>query len=266
MSQTSYLSSSRVLAKDLVEGAKALSPFVLELPQNQPIELNGVDCNRLEDVRPPVKLFLADMDSTMIGQECIDELADFAGVKAEVAHVTERAMQGELDFEEALRARVALLKGLPETVLEECYETRIVPNPGAPELLEALGQAGVHRVLVSGGFTYFASRIAERLGFDEYHANILGIRDGKLTGEVEGEIVSAATKAEILMSQTARLNLAASETAAIGDGANDLLMIEMAGVGIAYRAKPKLKENADLILDYTHLSALVEILDLRRRS
>ncbi len=256
---TWYLSAARALSPDKVEGAVTLSPYVLRVPQ--PVELKEADINHIENRSLP-KLFLADMDSTMIGQECIDELADFAGVKAQVAEVTERAMQGELDFEEALRARVALLKGLPESTLEECYQTRIQPNAGAEELLAALGRAGAHRVLVSGGFTFFASRIAAKLGFDEFHANVLGVENGVLTGEVDGEIVDAKTKARVLNSNMTRMGISAAQSVAIGDGANDLLMIEAAGIGVAYRAKPKLKEAANLHLDYSHLDALIDILGL----
>ncbi len=264
MSDVLYLSKAAPLMVNEVEGADALSPFVLRLRPARELAMDGVDANILPEDLPCVALFLADMDSTMIGQECIDELADFAGVKAEVAEVTERAMQGELDFEEALRARVALLKGLPEAVLEECYEKRIVPNLGAAELLAALGRAGVFRVLVSGGFTFFASRIAARLGFDEYHANELGVVNGVLTGEVEGEIVDAARKAELLLEHKARLGAKRDAVVAIGDGANDLKMIEAAGIGIAYRAKAKLREAARLKLDYSELDALVDILGLHK--
>lgn len=260
MSRILYLSSRSPMDASQWDGAEALAENVVGIWPYQDIRIEGVDANARDREHPKIKLFLADMDSTMIGQECIDELADFAGVKAEVAAITERAMQGELNFEEALRARVALLAGLDEAVLQQCFEERITINEGAKPLMDALGAAGVRRVLVSGGFTFFAARIAAALGFDQYHANVLAVQDGRLTGKIEGDIVGAGRKAEVLMAQAAALGIDPQESAAIGDGANDLPMIEAAGIGIAYRAKPILREKAEMRLDHSPLDVLRHIL------
>ena len=203
------------------------------------------------------KLFVADMDSTMIGQECIDELADYAGVKPQVADITERAMQGELDFAGALRERVALLEGLEERVIEQCLVDRIRPNQGAATLVRTMRARGADTVLVSGGFTAFVEPIAERIGFNRFEANILGTREGKLTGVTEGRIVDSRVKHDVLVEARGRLGLAADETMAVGDGANDIPMVEEAGLGIAYRAKPALAAVADARLDHHGLDALL---------
>ncbi len=221
-----------------------------------------IDTNIVLDTQANPKLFIADMDSTMIGQECIDELADYAGAKPQIADITEAAMQGKLDFEEALRERVALLKGLDVSVLQQCYDERIEPNVGAHELLKRLGDAGVRRVLVSGGFTFFASHIAEKLGFDRFEANEFGIVDGRLTGKLNGKIVDRAYKATVLHEECGRLGLDTNAAIAIGDGANDLDMINAAGVGVAYKAKPALDEQASIHLRYSRLDALADIFEI----
>jgi phosphoserine phosphatase len=203
------------------------------------------------------KLLVADMDSTMIGQECIDELADYAGVKPQVAGITERAMQGELDFAGALRERVALLKGLDEKVIERCLAERIRPNPGAATLVRTMRGRGAETILVSGGFTAFVVPIAERIGFDRFEANILGVRDGRLTGSTEGRIVDSRIKHDVLSDARDRLGLSADQTMAIGDGANDIPMVVEAGLGVAYRAKPALAAVADARLDHHGLDALL---------
>ena len=203
------------------------------------------------------RLLVADMDSTMIGQECIDELADYAGLKAEVAAITERAMQGELDFSAALRARVKLLAGLEENVVAQCLAERVRPNPGAATLVATMQGQGAHCLLVSGGFTAFAGPVGTMLGFDEVCANRLAIRDGKLTGDVEGAIVDAAAKRAALEGVAGRLGLASDATMALGDGANDKAMVEEAGWGVAYRAKPALAAVADARLDHHPLDALL---------
>ena len=210
------------------------------------------------------KLFVADMDSTMIGQECIDELADYARVKPQVAAITERAMQGELDFSGALRERVALLAGLDEAVLGQCLAERVRPNPGAKTLVATLRHHGTTCLLVSGGFTAFADPIGAMLGFDEVRANVLSRRDGKLVGTVDGAIVDSHAKLVALEQTEARLGLQRNATMAIGDGANDKPMVAAAGWGIAYRAKPALAAAADARLEHHGLDALLWAMGLPR--
>ncbi len=203
------------------------------------------------------RLIVADMDSTMITVECIDELADYAGLKAEVAAVTERAMRGELDFEAALDARVVLLKGLDAGVIDRCRAERVRLTPGARTLVRTMKAHGAHALLVSGGFTRFAGPVAEEIGFDEAVANVLEIDGDRLAGTVTRPIVGAATKRDALIGATARLGLATEETLAVGDGANDIPMIEAAGLGIAYHAKPAAAAAADARIDANDLTALL---------
>jgi phosphoserine phosphatase len=186
------------------------------------------------------RLLVADMDSTMIGQECIDELADYAGIKPQIAAITERAMQGELDFAAALRERVALLGGLEESAIGRCLAERVRPNPGAATLVGTMRARGAMTLLVSGGFTAFAQPVADLLGFARVEANVLSASNGRLSGTVEGRIVDGAFKAAALIETRDELGLGAGDVLAIGDGANDVAMIEAAGLGIAYRAKPAL--------------------------
>lgn len=221
------------------------------------LEAISLDVFVLPAMRPAVKLLVADMDSTMITIECIDELADYAGVKPQVAQVTEQAMRGELDFEGALRARVALLAGLDESVLARCYAERVRIMPGAKALVGALKARGARAVLVSGGFTYFADRVAAEIGFDAAHANVLGLRDGKLDGTVAEPILGADAKRRTLLDEMARLGISHAETLAIGDGANDIPMLVEAGIGIAYHAKPKAAAAADAVVRFGDLSAVV---------
>ncbi len=210
------------------------------------------------------RLLIADMDSTMITVECIDELADYAGIKAEVAAVTEAAMRGELDFEAALRSRVALLKGLPETVIDDCLRERVKATPGAKALVRTLKANGGRAVLVSGGFTRFADVVAAEIGFDRVRANMLGIRNAALDGTVVGEIIEAHTKRETLVAECAMLGLPASAALAVGDGANDIPMIEAAGLGIAYHAKPKTAAAAAAQIRHGDLSALLYAMGYKR--
>jgi phosphoserine phosphatase len=203
------------------------------------------------------RLFVADMDSTMIGQECIDELADYVGLKAHVAAITERAMRGEIAFEPALRERVALLKGLPVAVVDEVIRERITLTPGARTLIATMRQNGGTTCLVSGGFTLFTSRVGAMIGFDENRGNTLVVEDGRLAGRVEEPILGREAKLVTLIELRDRLGLAASETLAAGDGANDLAMIEAAGLGVAYHAKPKVADAAHARIDHSDLTALL---------
>jgi phosphoserine phosphatase len=205
------------------------------------------------------KLFVADMDSTMIGQECIDELADYVGLKAHVAAITERAMRGEIAFEPALRERVALLEGLPVAVVEEVIRERITLTPGGPTLVATMRRSGGYACLVSGGFTLFTGPIGAMIGFDQDRGNTLIVADGKLAGRVEEPILGREAKLATLVELRDRLKLAPSETLAAGDGANDLAMIEAAGLGIAYHAKPKVAEAAHARIDHGDLTALLYI-------
>jgi phosphoserine phosphatase len=211
------------------------------------------------------KLLVADMDSTIIGQECIDELADFAGLKREIAEITERAMQGKIDFKAALRERVALLSGLEEDAIARCLAERVVPNPGAATLVRTMRIGGARTLLVSGGFLSFAEPIARLIGFDQVRANRL-LFDGKhLSGRVDDPIVDGQAKVEALIESREALGLARAQVLAIGDGANDRLMIEEAGLGVAYRAKPALAEVADARIDHHGLDALLWAQGIRKK-
>ncbi|MGH6706685.1 MAG: phosphoserine phosphatase SerB [Sphingomicrobium sp.] len=214
--------------------------------------------------RAPVQLFVADMDSTMIGQECIDELAEYAGFKDKVADITERAMQGELDFAHALGERVALLEGLDQAVLSECLKTRIQPNPGAATLIATLKEHDATTVLVSGGFTDFVAPIAEQLGFDRVKANVLEVEGGKLTGRTVGHIVDADAKRGFAEEILASHGLKPESLVAIGDGANDVPLIELAGLGVGYRPKPALARVADGLIRHHDLTALLWMLGIPR--
>lgn len=202
-------------------------------------------------------MLLADMDSTMIEQECIDELAEVAGVGAHVREITERAMNGELDFDGALIERMALLKGLPETVIADVLRTRITHASGAGTLVATMRQNGAHTALVSGGFTAFTGPVAAALGFDEDRANVLVIENGKLTGDVVRPILGRQAKIDALEDITARLGLAASDVMAVGDGANDLGMLGRAGAGVALHAKPAVAAECDLRINHGDLTALL---------
>ena len=203
------------------------------------------------------RLLIADMDSTIIGCECIDELADFAGVKDKVSEITERAMRGELDFESALRERVAMLKGLSVDVLQRCYDERVELNLGARTLVRTMAAHGARAFLVSGGFSFFTSRVAEAAGFHANRANTLIEAGGVLTGEVGRPILGREAKLAALREETAALGVTPAEALAVGDGANDLAMINEAGLGVAYRAKPIVAAEADAKVDHFDLTALL---------
>ncbi len=210
------------------------------------------------------RLFLADMDSTMIGQECIDELADHAGLKAHVAAITERAMRGEVEFEPALRERVALLKGLPASVVDDVIARRITLTPGGRELVATMRANGAHTCLVSGGFTLFTDRIAAMIGFHENRANSLIVSGGKFTGAVSEPILGKDAKLATLRDLRDRLGLKHEDTMAIGDGANDLPMIGEAGLGVAFHGKPVVAQAAHARIDHGDLTALLYVQGYRR--
>lgn len=212
---------------------------------------------------PPVlpALFVSDMDSTMIAAECIDELADFAGIKTMIAAITERAMLGELDFVNALYERVALLKDLPESAIVQCLEERIAAMPGARVLVQTLRASGCRTVLVTGGFHQFADTVADELGFDRVVANRLEIVDGKLTGKLSGPICDSSTKRATLLAEVARLGAGATSLA-MGDGANDIPMLEAATCGVAFCAKPKTRAAADGWIDSGDLTAVLRLFDI----
>jgi phosphoserine phosphatase len=203
------------------------------------------------------RLFLADMDSTMIQQECIDELADYVGLRAEVSEITERAMRGEIAFEPALRERVALLKNLPVGVVDEIIESRITLTPGGRVLVRTMRANGAYTCLVSGGFTLFTGPVAARIGFDEHRSNHLIVENEALAGTVEEPILGREAKLATLVELRLRFGLAPHETMAVGDGANDLAMLGEAGLGVAFRAKPAVAAAAHARIDHADLSALL---------
>jgi phosphoserine phosphatase len=205
------------------------------------------------------RLLLADMDSTMIQQECVDELAAVAGIGAEVAQITARAMNGELDFEAALTERVALLKGLPETSIAEVLANRITMMPGGATLVATMKAHGAYAALVSGGFTAFTSTVAEQLGFDEHRGNTLHIENGRLSGTVAEPILGREAKVAALDELTEKLSISAADVLAIGDGANDLPMLNRAGLGVAVHAKPVVQAQASHAINHGDLTALLYI-------
>jgi len=205
------------------------------------------------------KLVAMDMDSTLITIECIDEIADMQGLKPQVAAITEAAMRGELDFAESLKRRVALLEGLDASALERVYEERLQLSPGAERMLQAVQAAGLKTLLVSGGFTYFTDRLKARLGLDYTHANQLEIVDGKLTGQVVGGIVDAAGKRATVEHVCAALGITPGEAIVMGDGANDLQMMGIAGMSVAFRAKPVVREQATVALNFVGLDGILNL-------
>lgn len=241
------------IAADLTFGTAAAAPVRAALEAN----VGAADVIVQPVAHRRRRLLIADMDSTMISCECIDELADYAGIKAEIAEVTERAMRGELDFVAALDARVKLLAGLDARVIDDALATRVHATPGGPELVGTMRAFGAHTVLVSGGFTVFADVVAARIGFDVAVANRLGISEGRLSGDVARPVVTAEVKRATLVEQSAARGIAVTETLAIGDGANDIAMIEAAGLGVAFRAKPRTEAAADAAIRHGDLSVLL---------
>jgi phosphoserine phosphatase len=254
------------IAAGAAGAARRLGAAAAEIPCAEPPDLaalrarlEGVDVNAVPARGRRKRILIADMDSTMIPVECIDEVADFAGVKPQVSAITERAMAGELDFEGSLRARVALMAGLPEGQLAHVYAERVRLNPGARVLVRTMAEHGAHTALISGGFTYFAERVAAAAGFAEHRANRLLFADGRLTGKVAEPILGRAAKLEALVALAARLGVTAAEVIAVGDGANDLDMIEAAGLGVAFHAKPALAARAGAVIRHADLTALLHL-------
>jgi phosphoserine phosphatase len=225
-------------------------------------EACGVDINTLPDDFDPaaVRLLITDMDSTLINIECVDEIADFVGCKPQVAAITEAAMRGKLDFATSLRRRVALLEGLEISALQRVYDERLKLNPGAEALVSGLKSREIKMALVSGGFTFFTERLKTRLGLDYTLANVLAEDQGRLQGHVEGSIVGAEAKAEYLEQLCAELLITPQQVIAMGDGANDLEMLGLAGLGVAYHAKPAVSAQADVSLQYRGLDAVLDFL------
>ena len=222
------------------------------------------DINLLPEGFDPsqVKLLVTDMDSTLISIECIDEIADFINVKPQVSEITEAAMRGEIDFETSLRRRIALLTGLEENALEHVYNERLQLNPGAEQMLAGLKDKNIKTTLVSGGFTYFTDKLKARLGLDYTLANTLEFENGKLTGEIHGHIVGAQAKADFLLQKCEELGIKPSQVVAMGDGANDLVMMKEAGLSIAYHAKPTVQQQAHTSLNHCGLEGVLGLLNI----
>jgi phosphoserine phosphatase len=248
-----------------IEPAKAIDiGFTgdIEHVRNALTPLNATIDICVQDAKGRRKMLLvSDMDSTMITAECIDELADYAGIKPEISEITERAMQGELDFCEALTARVKLLSGLSEKTIQTCLSERVRPTPGAQALVKTMNRWGAHTILVSGGFMHFAAPVAAQIGFAEAKANVLAMKDMALTGKIEGEIVDANAKQQLLRSASRSKNIATNLIMAVGDGANDIPMIEAAieggGMGASYHAKQKAEAAANFSIRHNDLTALL---------
>jgi phosphoserine phosphatase len=247
-----WLSPERAFDIAIVGDSAALLAAARAAAGDAPVDVNAVTVAGRRK-----KLLVADMDSTIIGCECLDEIADFVGVKAHVSAITERAMRGEIAFEPALRERVALLKGMPVHRLGRVYAERVRLNPGAKALVHTMKAHGARTCLVSGGFTFFTSRVAEDAGFDDHQANVL-VDDGSvLLGEVREPILGREAKLAALEVEVQRLGIAADDALCVGDGANDLAMITRAGLGVAYHAKPIVAAEADAKIDHGDLTSLL---------
>lgn len=238
---------------------RRLSPDAAELPVPYPqkLTLAGIDVNCIPAENRRKRLLIADMDSTIITVECIDEIADAAGLRDQVQPLTEKAMRGQIPFEEALRARVALLRNLKETKLQDVYDSRIHLMPGAKALIATMRAHGAYTALVSGGFTFFTERVASEAGFDEHRANLLLMQSGRLTGFVAEPVLGRRAKLDSLIEIAGRLGYPLTDALAVGDGANDLEMIEAAGLGVAYHAKPIVAERAHASIRHGDLTALL---------
>ncbi|MBF6057141.1 MULTISPECIES: phosphoserine phosphatase SerB [Thiomicrorhabdus] len=229
-----------------------------ELREQTELDINILPENFQSD---RIGLMISDMDSTLIAIECIDEIADFIQVKPQVSAITEAAMRGELNFEESLTQRVALLKGLEYDALQRVYDERLTLNPGAEQWIKGLKKQQIKFALVSGGFTFFTDRLKERLNIDFARANVLAEEDDKLSGSVVGSIVGAQAKADFLQELCDTLQIDLAQTVAVGDGANDLLMMKKAGLSVAYHAKPAVQAEADCALNYRGLDAILDFID-----
>ncbi len=222
------------------------------------------DVNPVPDNFDPaaVRLLISDMDSTMINIECMDEIGDFLGIKAQVAEITGAAMRGEIDFETSLRRRVALVRGVGTDMLQRVYDERLRLNPGAEALIAGLREHGIRIALVSGGFTFFTERLRERLALDYTLANEFDLdADGRISGEVPGAIVGAQAKADFLTRLCSELGIRPQQAIAIGDGANDLPMLRLAGLSVAFRSKPAVQAEADVVLNHSGLDAILALLE-----
>jgi len=227
------------------------------LRQQLPFDINNLPEKFRAD---KVALLITDMDSTLISIECVDEIADFLGIKDQVAKITESAMRGEIDFNTSLKQRVGLLEHLDYAVLEKVYNERLTLNPGAEKLLSGLQAMGVKTALVSGGLKYFTDRLQERLKLDFTLSNVLEVYEGRLTGNVLGNIVNGEAKANFLAALGEQLGIELNQAIAVGDGANDLPMLGLAGLGVAYRAKPKVQLQADVVLNHSDLDAILHFI------
>ena len=254
--ETEHAVLARGIAADFAIPA-SLEAKAAELRLREALEGQAIDIVIQPAAGRHKRLFLADMDSTMIGQECIDELADYVGLKAEVSEITERAMRGEIAFEPALRERVALLKNLPVKVVDEIIKSRITLTPGGRALVQTIRAKGGYTCLVSGGFTLFTGPVAAKIGFHEHRSNHLIVEGEMLAGEVEEPILGREAKLATLIELRTRFGLAPHETMAVGDGANDLAMLGEAGLGVAFHAKPAVAAVAHARIDHADLSALL---------
>jgi phosphoserine phosphatase len=249
--------SEHALRCDGVDGSESIRQAVMEAATADRVDATFIAAGRkLADF----KLVAMDMDSTLITIECIDEIADMQGLKAEVSEITEAAMRGELDFSESLTRRVALLKGLDAAALGRVYDERLDISMGGERMLAGIKAAGMKTLLVSGGFTFFTERLQERLGLDTTHANVLEIVDGKLTGRVIGGIVDAEEKKRTVERVCASMGISPQQAIVMGDGANDLKMMGIAGLSVAFRAKPVVRQQASVALNFMGLDGLLNVL------
>ncbi|PRC92597.1 phosphoserine phosphatase SerB [Solimicrobium silvestre] len=247
----------RCVGLSFTEHVSVIQEKIATLAFQEQVDVHWINSNhQLADF----KLLAMDMDSTLITIECIDEIADMQGLKPQVAAITEAAMRGEIAFAESLTQRVALLKGLPATALQQVYDERLQLSPGAEKMLQAVQAAGLKTLLVSGGFTFFTDRVKSKLNLDYSHSNQLEILDGKLTGRVIGGIVDAEEKRRTVERICAELRILPSQAIVMGDGANDLAMMEIAGLSVAFRAKPVVRAKADIALNFVGLDGILNFL------
>lgn len=256
---TSELNSAPTLKKNSIRFEVPVDIDIAAMQAIMPYDVNILP----ENFDPAkVKLVISDMDSTLINIECIDEIADMAGLKDKVSAITEAAMRGELDFSESLTKRVALLEGLPSETLLKVYQERLALNPGGELMLSKLQEHDIEFSLISGGFHFFTDRLMDRYGFNDTLANNLEVVDDKLTGKIDGPIIDASAKADYLAKRCNELNIKPENVVAMGDGANDLEMLAAAGMGVAYHAKPKVRQQADCALNESGLDGLLTLLDI----